>query len=230
MSYIELLNHDFIKIKHPLTQKEVKLYRIISNKSFRINIPIQGESNKTSIPMLTEPADIDRYAVGGYVQSLKNIDVTNPVWIDNDAKVFDNAIIKNFTYVANKALIFQDAVVDNSYVGEYAKIYNATQVTDSWIANMTTVKNNAIVTKSKILNYSMVYENAKVTSTLMTGGSYVNGNANVTNSILNDYSMAGGNSMVNNVTLNERASLVNINSRDKTISADPNLSVERGIG
>ena len=227
MNYIELLEKEFIKIKHPITGKTVKLYRTMSSKAFQISVPVGGESNKESSTILEETLDIPRYHLGGYVQSLDNIDASSPVWIDNEAKVFDSAIIKNGSYIADKAMVFGNAVIDNSSVTNFAKVHMEAYIENSWIANMTTVKDTAVVKSSKVLNYSMVYNMASITDVLVMGGSYINGTAEVTKSILRDYSMIGGSSKVTNVTLSERASIVNDSVADKELSVDPKLGIER---
>lgn len=220
MKYIELLPHDFISIKDPITKREVKLYRIISNQTFKMRVVREGSWN------FQDDIIIDRYTVGGYVESLDNLDSSvQPVWVNATAKVWGNAKITNGSYVTDSACIYDNAIVENSYVGNFAHIFGTSQVKNSVCVDGCTVKDNSKITDTIMLNQSMIYGHAVAKKSKITGGSYVFGNSIITNTVLNDYSCIGGTSIVENTTLSARASIVNRDVTNQTLEEDVELNI-----
>lgn len=220
MKYIELLPHDFITIKDPTDHREIKLYRIISTQTFKMNVVREGSWN------FQEDITIDRYTVGGYVESLDNINSDDqPVWISGSAKVWGKAKITNGTYLADSACVYGNAIVENSYIGNNARIFGKSQLKNSVCVDMVTVKDNTKLNGTIMLNQSMIYGNAVANKSKITGGSYVFGNSIITNTVLNDYSCIGGTSIVENTTLSARASIVNRDVTNQTLEEDVELNI-----
>jgi len=230
MSYIELLPHDTLKIKDPTDpdrKRVIKLYRIISNKTFSIKRPKLGTVSQESSKILYETITIKRYEIGGWVQKLDNLDQTSPVWIDNNAKVLNDALITNGSYIADQSIVYGNAYIDNSFIANYAKIYDDARVINSWVGDLASCKNDCVVKNSKILNQSMIFQKAQINNVCTFGGSFINENATVNNSILKDFSQIGGDANVTNATLSERAVLKESTS-GVNLATDPDLEVEWG--
>lgn len=209
--YIALLLHDTVNLKHPITKESVKLYRIISLQPIRSNV-----TNRW----------IGVHSIGGFVQSVDNIDNESPGWIENSGRVFDNAIISGGTIVSDSALVFNNAKVDSSIVSNYARISGNTNVIDSQIKDTSEIKGNASVVSSKTLNASMIFEDAQVVSSELSTGSIVRGNAKVNNSLLMDISQIQGNSVVDNCRLEGRTVLLEGHHVDQMYDTDLELALD----
>lgn len=217
--YVALLEHDNIKIK--VNDKEVKLYRIISTKSFRIKIP---DVERSSIsPIIWKELSIERHTIGGFISSLDVLDPHTFNWVDVNAKVWGGALLKNESYVTDQAKVYGDVIVDGSMISDVATIKDKVSVKNSWISDQAVVQGNAIVENSKIMNFALVMHNAVVTNSYLFNGTYVMKNAKITNTIMRDTSMVGGNAIVQNCTLSNRATYVEGEHISKNIDVDVKL-------
>lgn len=152
---------------------------------------------------------IDIYTIGGYVESLDNLDPDNPVWIDHRGRVFDNAKILDNSHITENCLIFDDAVVINSRIEHYARIHDNAKIESSNIRDLVEIKNNAFVKNSVLENSSMVFENAKLDNCIMSTGTVCRGNSKIKNTIILDTSQIQGDSLVENCILENRSCLLN---------------------
>lgn len=203
--YIGLLKNDWIQVKSPITHKIVKLYRIISLRTFKIEPATQlselgvidkfkskkvEDLNKSlaKIEKLSErlegirktnskegtdtnrlEVDIERekfkvsqikrelakvnidtkieipiHTIGGFVESIDNLDELNPVWIDNNCKVLGNAKILNGSHLTNNVKVYGQAIVDNSRVSDYVKIHENGVVKNSFVGQLSEIKGKCI--------------------------------------------------------------------------------------
>lgn len=98
--------------------------------------------------------------LGGYVQSENNLSQSGKCWIFDDAKAFDNAIIR-----------------DNSTISDQAESYNNAIICDSAdILDYSSVHGNAIICNSaRIFSHSIVFDSA-----------IIGGNSRICDSIIHD--------------------------------------------
>lgn len=183
--YVAILQHDTIKMRHPSNQNSiVTLYRIIATKSFALE-----KFNK----------HIKKYDIGGYIESIDNIDPTNPVWIDNSARVFDSAKILDGSYIRNVALIYENATVIGSEVADHCRVHGTTVIVDnSKILNLAEIRDGAEVKNSEIKKSSKISGNAKISDSIFTIAASATGNCVVQNSSISDVSEIRGTAIVNN--------------------------------
>lgn len=156
--------------------------------------------------------------IGGYVQSLDNLDPSTPVWVDNRAKVFDSAKILGGSLVEDNAVIFQNAVVDASHIQGHARIHENAQVVDCCIEDLATIKGNAVLTRAIVQNSSMVFGSAHVEDSVLRVGSCIFGQAQVQNCTLTDVARISGNAHVVSCHLDGGASVNEGTISNETIS------------
>lgn len=216
--YIALLEHDSIKIK--VDDKEIKLYRIISTKSFKVNI---SEGNRNSPMIAWKELTIEKHAIGGFVSSLNVFDPTTFNWVDVNAKVWGDAFLKNGSYITDTAKVYGNAVIDASMISDVATVRDNAFVKNSWISDQATVKDHARVESSKIMNFALAMQNAEVTNSFMFNGTYVMKNAKISNTIMRDTSMVGGNAILDKCTLSNRSTYIEGEHISKNIDVDVNL-------
>lgn len=208
-SYAALLQHDVIKIKHPDDPTRIiTLYRIIATKSFTIK---------------KYDLYIDNYTVGGYVESIDNLDTENPVWIGNRARVFDKAKILNDSYVSDQALIYNDAIIDNCRIENYSRIHGKALVSNSHVADITEIKGNAQVDGCMVMNSSLIFENARVKNSKLSEGVSVRGTVQLDNCQLSDLSQCNGDAVVTNCVFKNAGAVKTGVHTNSTFDSDPNL-------
>lgn len=123
--------------------------------------------------------------IGGWIEDPRNLSHEGNCWVKQDAKVFDNASIKDNAIVLGDAVVKQfakvygDAVIDGkAMVSGYAEVFD-----DAVVAN-----NAYICSGAKAYGSSIVYGNAYV-----RGCAEINGNALVgDNSSIEDYAVITG--------------------------------------
>ena len=172
---LQLLEYDNIQIRHPLTKKMVTLYRIIALYTFKIN-----------------DFHIEKHQIGGYVQSIDNIDMNTLNWVDGKSKIFDSAVIKNGTVTLHNSLVFGNAIVSDSVVANYARVYGNTVVESTLVNDLSEIRGNAKVTNSTLYNSTLIFEDAVVSNTELHTGSNIRGKTNVTDSFLYDTAEISG--------------------------------------
>jgi carbonic anhydrase/acetyltransferase-like protein (isoleucine patch superfamily) len=151
-----------------ITVNGSKLYRIRALK--QLNVRAYGGS-------------IKRGDYGGYIESEKNLSHDGVCWVYDDAKVYQNAQVKDSASVEGEAQVYGSAVLsDSARVTAEAHVYgNARIDSHCTVHNRAHVYGNAVVTgmgktqgNTSVLGDAKVYGNAKITS----GGS-VHQNAEV---------------------------------------------------
>lgn len=213
-SYLGLLDQEVIRLKDPISRKERLLYRVIALKSFQI------KRWGVTIPI---------YSIGGYVESLDNIDdETAPCWIDNRSRVFGNAIIKDGSYISDNCIVYGDAVVSKSNLKNYVRIHGTSEVIDSELSGLSEIKGSPKIERCTISNSAMIFENPLVTDTHMDVGSCIRGNAHVIGSTLTHTSKIQGESIVYNCKLENQTVISEGEWKDQTFSQVVQMKEERG--
>ena len=109
--------------------------------------------------------------LGGFIESEKNLSQDGDCWVDDDAKVYQNAYIMDNACIIDNAEIFGDTwVFDNAIISDYAKIYDKAKIDDdakiggyAWVFGESKVSDNAIVCgKAKIYGKAWIYGDAMV--------------------------------------------------------------------
>lgn len=172
---LQILEYDNIQIRHPLTKKLTTLYRVIALYTFRI-----------------KEFCIEKHQIGGYVESINNIDMNTLNWVDGKSKIFDNAVIKNGTVTLHNSLVFGNAIVSNSVVANYARIYGNTLVESTLVNDLSEIRGNSKVMTSNLYNSTLIFEDAEVVNTELHTGSNIRGKTIVKDSFLYDTAEISG--------------------------------------
>jgi ADP-glucose pyrophosphorylase len=183
-----ILQNDYLDIKHPITRKTVRLYRILSLMEF------------------TNPhcGIVPIHSTGGFVESEKNLSYTDSSWILNTAKVFDEARAESNTLVKEQAAIFENANVDNSIVSGYSRVYGRATVKDSIVSDKVNIHGFVSVKNSTVENGSIVNGGARVSRCIISDGCFVHGDAMLENCMLSDTVELFGNVSLINCTADGR--------------------------
>lgn len=210
--YIALLNHDYILAKHPVTGREVKLFRIISTRAFQVR-------DRT----------IEKYKIGGYVQSLSNIDMNTYNWIDNTARVFGDSFISDNTLITHNALVFENAKISNSLITDYVRVYGNAIVNNSILNDLVEVRGMGEVNNSTLINSAVVIKHGKIDNCKMSMGSYVSDDAQCYNCTLEDFASATGDVILHNCQLKNGATVSNGEFKNTTFAEDYDLKYIKQI-
>jgi len=178
---------------------------------------------------------IDKYQIGGYVESLDNIsaDESEPAWIDNMSRIWGNSIISNNTYVAGKCTIsnygLEPTVIKNSVITGHCTINTeGSTISNSILTDMVEIHNSVSITNCIIKNYSMVYDSADINNTFMEVGACVRSNAVVSNSILLDTAHVHNNAIVNSCICTDETSIYSKTVSGEIINQQIELKETRG--
>lgn len=204
--YLQLLTYDVIQIKHPSTKKLISLYRIIALKTFKVGDVI-----------------VEKYSIGGYVQSLDNIDQNTYNWVDGKSKVFDTAVISNGTYTNHNALIFGNAKVSRSQVINYARISGDSVVEDTLVTDLAEIRGNTTAIECELYNSSLIFENAEANNCKLHNGANLRGNSKSINCVLYDTAEVGGTAFAQNCKLTGGAYFKNGEHSNEVIDRDLEL-------
>lgn len=96
---------------------------------------------------------IEKGQLGGFVQSEKNLSQDGTCWIDDNARVFNNAKVTENAYVGDESMISLNAeVTDNAVVKESAWITQNAKITDkAFVTGTVMVKGNAVIKDEAIV-------------------------------------------------------------------------------
>lgn len=98
-------------------------------------------------------AVIEKGQLGGFVQSESNLSQDGTCWIDDNARVFNNAKVTDNAYVGEEAMLNRNAeVTDNAVVSGAAWITQNARITDNAnVSGMVMVKGNALIKDEAIV-------------------------------------------------------------------------------
>jgi NDP-sugar pyrophosphorylase family protein len=173
------------------------------------------------------PKTIEIYTIGGYVESLDNLDPDNPVWVDHRARVFGNAKILDGSYVTENCLVYDNAEIVNSRIENYARIHDNCRIESSHIKDLVEIKHNAVVKNSLLENASMVFEESQIDNCILNTGALCRGKSWVTNSIIIDTAQIQGDSRVTGCVLENRSCILSGTHTDSNYNE--NLELETRI-
>lgn len=212
-SYAALLQHDALQMRHPLDRKNiVRLYKIISTKAFFCE-----RLNRT----------IEKYEIGGYVESIRNLDPDFPVWINNTGRVFDNAVLLDGSVMNNNCMVFGDAEVTNSKISGNSRIYGNAKVTNSIVADLASIKDNAIVTNCEIINSPLIKDDCELVDCMVHTGVTFGGGAKATNCTIGDTSIIRGTTILDGCTISGHVVLTEGNHDGITLHKEIDVKARR---
>lgn len=68
--------------------------------------------------------DVKEGELGGWIESEKNLpEHERPSWVAGDAKVFGNAVVFDDSYIDGNAQVYDNAIIRDAFVGGEAKVY-----------------------------------------------------------------------------------------------------------
>lgn len=216
------LKEEFRRVKELQSELETNAKHLENLKTLAEDIELKMLNNKNILDTKT----IEKHTIGGYVQTIDNLDPNNPVWVDHRARVFDTAKIINGSLVTESCVIFGNAEIDSSRVKHYARVHGNSKIVKSTVKDLSEIKGDAQLFNCQVGNSAMVFENAIVRNTILETGSCIRGNSIVDNCILKDASQIQGESEVTNCKLGGRAVILDGNHSNETFYEDYNLKTE----
>lgn len=217
--YAAILQHDSLKIKHPSKRDHVvELNRIIATRSF----DLYDKDGNLLI-------HVKKYDIGGFIESIDNLDPENFVWIDHSARVFDNVKILEGSYIRNHALVFENAKIKHSEIANSCRVHGASLVERSKVLDLSEVMDSAIVLDSIIKNNSKIYKNAKIENSLLTVAATAHGDCHIKNSNISDISEIRGSAFINNCNYKGRVIRESGEFNHETLERDLKLEYREEI-
>lgn len=217
-----MLKEEFHRVKELQSELDHLVYNLekLQIEHDNLNLKILNCSN------ILDTKTVEQYAIGGYVQSIDNLDPNVPVWVDHRARVFDSAKILNGSLVTESCVIYGDVEIDSSRIKNYARVHGKSKVLKSTIKDLAEIKGNVTIYNCQVGNSAMIFENATVNNSILETGSCIRGNAVVDNSILKDASQIQGVASVTNCTLGGRAVILEGTHIDSSYYEDFNLKTQ----
>jgi carbonic anhydrase/acetyltransferase-like protein (isoleucine patch superfamily) len=177
---------------------------------------------------LLQPKTIEIYTIGGYVQSLDNLDPHIPVWVDHRSRVFDNAKILDGSHITENCIIYDNAIVKNSRIENYVRIHDDAYIESSNIKDLSEVKNSANLKNCILENSALAFENAIVENTIITTGALCRGKSKTKNTLVLDMARIQGDSDVSNCLLQGMSCL--LTGTHDGLNFDEDTELESRIG
>lgn len=172
--------------------------------------------------------EIPYHTIGGFVESLDNVDDENPVWIDNNCKVFGNAKVLNGSHLVGSVKAYGNCTIESSYISDYVKIHENANIKNSFAGQLSELKGNCVIDKSFIFNSSMIFERANVEKSILENGCIVRGDAKVFNTVMKDISQVQGNSVLDTCILYGRYTSIDEELQFKTLDLETELQTTIG--
>lgn len=128
---------------------------------------------------------VDEGDFGGFIESEKNLGISDTSWVGSNAKVYGNAVVKENAVVTSSAEVYGNAVVkgnsaihgecqvsgsciiEDTLMNMHAYVSGTAMVTNSSLGGMIRVGDNAIIRNSKLIEYGLdvfIGENACIQS------------------------------------------------------------------
>jgi len=216
------LQEEFRRVKELQSELDVNSHKLESLKTLHEDLSLKIENNRNILDTKT----VEIHTIGGYVESIDNLDPTTPVWVGHRARVFDSAKILNGSLITESAVIYGNAQVDCSRVKHYARIHGNSKVVKSTIKDLSEIKGNAQLSNCQVSNSAMIFEDAVVSDSILETGSCIRGNAVVKQTILKDASQIQGKTEVLNCKLGGRAVLLEGQYQNQSFYEDYNIKTE----
>lgn len=203
----QILKNDYIQINvlKGRTQVPVNLFRIIALRDIQT---INGLISKGTI--------------GGFIQSESNLSQVDNSWINQNARVYENARLNN-SFVTGYSCVFGDSILTDSVVSGRVRIWDKAIVKSSKIEDNVDINTNCELENVYAKNWSVITNNAKVYNCALSIGSRIS-DSFVTNTELTDQSEIKSKSTVNNCKLSGRAVISNKTIENQTLNEQIQLN------
>lgn len=231
--FIGLLESDYVMVKHPITKKEVKLYRIIALRSFRVNIGQLSVTDQSVVDLynnhiknqIAEKESIIKHveseigeaelnnASDLFIKTLKNKLGTVKYDLNTlNRKAESHRFIDDLTFDVSihdiggyvEDLSWFDE--DNpSWIGKFATIFNGAVIQDSIITEKAVVVGSPTIRKSHIAGSSTIKGVPTIQNSMILNAAEVSDYAVVKYSNLKDFTMVFENAEVRESILEDGA-------------------------
>ena len=169
-----------------------KKYEILKDHAITMN-----GSTIYRIKALKDFGDVKAGDMGGFVEKEDNLSHEGPCWIYGDAMVYhnakvkDNAIVRDYAHVYNDAQVLQNAIVEG-----HARVFD-----ESYVFGNARIKDNAnVFGHGRVNGFAIVQDNATVFDNARVYGE----------TIVKDYTMVSGHMMVAQGTISNSVILFGI--------------------
>lgn len=211
MNKYKLLKNDYLDVKHPVTKKPVRLYRILALKSFE-----------------SKGGSVREGSIGGFVSDESNMTQNDSSWVFNQAKIFDNALLIDSSLL-DDAIAYQNAIIQDSICRGHSHTLGDCTVINSLIADNVTVEGESKIEDCKIFDASRVYGKPILERTVMHDGVVVRDTAKVIKCVLRDTVTVKGVSEIEGCHFSGHTIIANSKHLNETRKTDVELTIEQQI-
>lgn len=169
-----------------------KKYEILKDQAITMN-----GSTIYRIKALKDFGDVKAGDLGGFIEKEENLSHEGPCWIYGDAMVYhnakvkDNAIVRDYVHVFNNARVMENAIVEG-----HARVFDQCTVFGN-----ACIKDNAnVFGHGKVNGFAVIQDNATVFDNARVYGE----------SVVKDYAMVSGHMMVSQGTISDSVILFGI--------------------
>lgn len=205
----QLLNRDYIDIKHPKTKVHTRLYRIISLRDIT--------------------HDIKKGSIGGYVSSEKNLDTEDASWIEHEAKIFDNAFLTGDSIFSGKSAAYGNAKIHSTTAKDTVRVFDSAIVTGCFLSENVDIYQQADIFNTIVKNAAKIFGQCKISNSTISKGAVVHGNAVLDKCLITDVSEARGECKLFNVQMFERAIVEDGNHNNCSFSRSIDLNITQHV-
>lgn len=205
----QLLNKDYIDIKHPTTKAHTRLYRIIALRDIT--------------------PDIKQGTIGGYVASEKNLDVEDASWVSGEAKIFDEAFLTGNSIFSGKSAAYGKARVHNTVAKDTVRVFDSANVTDGVLSENIDIFQQAEIFNTTVKNAAKIFGQCKISNSTISKGAVVHGNAILNQCLITDVAEARGTCDLFNVQMFERAIVESGEHRNCSFSRSIDLNITQHV-
>lgn len=216
------LKEEFRRVKELQSELEINVKHLEDLRIKSEDLDLKMSNNRNILDTQT----IEKHTIGGYVESIDNLDTNGPVWVGHRSRVFDSAKILNGSLITESCIVFGNAEINASRIKHYARVHGNSKIVKSTIKDLSEIKGDAQLFNCQVGNSAMIFENAIVNNTVLETGSCIRGNSIVENCILKDASQIQGDSKVINCKLGGRAVILNGTYENESFYEDYNLKTE----
>lgn len=176
----KLLKNNNQIIVHPVTGKEVRVYRVYALVDFD-----------------TVYGTVKANTTGGFIQSESNLPQTDASWVFHQGCVFDDAILID-SAVTGTAQVFGNAILRETLITDQARIFGTTNLDDCEIKDKCSIRDECKLTKVFMQGSAIAEGNCKIQNTTLETGCKVSDSAVVINSKLKFAVQIAGNAYLEN--------------------------------
>ncbi len=224
----EIIGSDYITIKNPLTGQPIKLYRILALRDLHIRINSNEYTEKIPKNII-----IPKYSIGGYIESIENLDDSDESWVGGTAMVFNGAVVSMDSYICDNAAVYGNVNVKKSYIGghnrtscQHLNIVKTLTLDDCIFLDKTTVAADGGITSTTATNSSLIEGSVQLNNVTVAGGSFIK-NSTVNSSKLFGFSGIKR-SKISGCELYERFTYVDATAINETKSSEIELGFING--